>query len=373
MSNLSKLPNITFAEKNALTIETEIIDQYKETSGVTLADADPRKKLLQSEVPIIAGQRSAIDKAAKRNLLAYSDGVYLDHIGIMVGCTRIAATAATTMLKFMLTKTRSISTAIPAGTRVTAGDGLYFATDVALIIEAGSISSNVAATCTTAGDAGNVYAIGDLITIVDPVAYVSSVINTTASAGGADEESDDDFRERIHLAPESFSTAGPTGAYEYWAKTASSLIADVKTYSPSPGRVAICVLMKDGKLPEAEILADVLAICSDRKIRPLTDNVSVISPTQVAYDITVTYYISKSNENLADSITKGVAAAVVDYKAWQKAKLGRSVDPSELIYKIKAAGASRVAVITPVYTALTDTQVAKEGTVLINYGGVENE
>lgn len=373
MSNLNNLPSITFAEKDASIIEAEIIDQYEETSGVILADADPRKKLLQSEVPIIAGQRNVIDKAAKRNLLAYADGDYLDHIGIMVGCIRITATAATTTLRFTLIKSRTVSTTIPAGTRVTAGDGIYFATDAALVIASGSITGYAAATCTTTGDTGNVYAIGNLITIVDPVAYVSSVSNTTASAGGADEESDDDFRERIQLAPESFSTAGPTGAYEYWAKTASSLIADVKAYSPSAGCVAICVLMDGGALPETEILRDVQEICSDSKIRPLTDNVSAIAPTRVDYDINVTYYINKSNENLANNITTVVTAAVATYQSWQKAKLGRSVDPSELIYKMKAAGASRVTVKAPVYTELTDTQVAKEGTVIINYGGVENE
>lgn len=372
MSSLSNLPDITFAEKDASAIETEIISGYETTAGVTLATADPRKKLLQSEVPIIAGQRSTIDKAAKRNLLAYADGDYLDHIGALVGCSRIAATAATTTLRFTLTKARTVSTTIAQGTRATAGDKVYFATSSALTIPAGSLTGDVAAQCTTTGATGNSYAIGDLITLVDPVAYVSAVTNMTASAGGADEEADDDYRERIYLAPESFSCAGPTGAYEYWAKTASSLIVDAVAYSPSAGCVAICVLLDGGEVPGAEILNAVLAICSDSKIRPLTDSVSTIAPTQVSYDIAVTYYISKSNENMVVSISTAVAAAVAEYKAWQKEKLGRAIDPSELIYKMKAAGASRVVVASPAYAALTNIQVAKDGTVAINYGGIED-
>ena len=373
MSSLNNLPNITFAEKDALKIETEIINQYEKTAGVTLADADPRKKLLQSEVPIIVGQRSAIDKNAKRNLLAYADGDYLDHIGIMVGCTRIPASTATTTLRFTLAKERVVSTTIPKGTRATNGDGNYFATEEAFTIPPGKLTGDIAATSKTIGAIGNVYAIGDLITIVDPVAYVSAVTNITASAGGADAESDDDFRERIQLAPESFSCAGPTGAYEYWAKTASSLIADVKAYSPSAGCVAICVLMDDGALPEMEILTDVLTICSDSKIRPLTDNVSAVAPTQVAYDINVTYYISKSNKNLVDSISAAVTSAINEYRIWQKSKLGRAVDPSELNYKMKAAGASRVTIAAPGYILLKETEVAKDGNVLVNYGGIDNE
>lgn len=373
MSSLSNLPSIVFAEKDALIIEKEIINQYQSTAGVILGDADPRKKLLQSAVPIIAGQRSAIDKAAKRNLLAFSDKAFLDHIGVQVGCTRIAATSSKTTLRFTLTKIRTVSTIIPQGTRVTAGDQIYFVTAKELIISSGVLTGDVIAICITVGDVGNEYAVGTLITIVDPVAYVSAVTNITASEGGADAESDDDFRERIHLAPEGFSCAGPTGAYEYWAKTASSLIADVKAYSPAAGCVAICVLMDGGELPGEEILADVLKICSDSKIRPLTDKVSSIPPTRISYDIKVTYYISKNNKNLADGISTTVTEAVTTYTKWQKEKLGRSIDPSELIYKMKVGGASRVMVEAPVYVELTDIQVAIEGSILLNYGGFEDD
>ena len=46
------------------------------------------------------------------------------------------------------------------------------------------------------------------------------------SDGGADEESDAAFYERMRESVETFSTAGPLGAYEYYAKTASAAIAD---------------------------------------------------------------------------------------------------------------------------------------------------
>lgn len=373
MSSLSNLPDITFARKDAATIETEIIDQYQETSGTTLAAADPRKKLLQSQVPIVAGQRSAIDKAAKRNLLAYADSDFLDHIGVMVGCTRIAATTADTTLRFTLSKARTISTLIAKGTRVTAGDNVFFATTADLLIPAGTMTGDVGADCLKIGEAGNGYEINSLITLVDPTAYVSAVTNITASEGGADAEDDDNFRERIHLAPESFSCAGPDGAYEYWAKTASSLIIDAKPYSPTPGCVDICVLLKGGELPGTEILNAVKEICSDKKIRPMTDKVSAIAPVPVTYDIDTTFYIAKSNENLVESISKAVEAAVDDYITWQKARLARAVDPSELIYRMKKAGASRVTVANPVYTVIAPIQIATAGAKRIQYGGIENE
>ena len=41
------------------------------------------------------------------------------------------------------------------------------------------------------------------------------------------------------------------------------------------------------------------------------------------------------------------------------------------VLAIALAGASRVAVTSPTYTALEQNQVAKEGAVSVNYGGAE--
>jgi phage-related baseplate assembly protein len=368
---MADLTEVTFAEKDSSTIETEVLDQYEETAGSSLADADPRKLMLQALVPILVSQRGYIDTAAKQNLLYYATGDYLDQIGYLVNCTRNAASAASCTVRFTLSAARTVDTVIASGKRVTSGDGVYFATTAEATITAGSTYVDVTAECTTTGTGGNDYAIGTLTTLVDSVTYVASVTNITASASGTDEETDDSFRERIHEASESFSVAGPTGAYEYWAKSASSTITDVAVYSPSAGVVTICPLLTDGEIPSDELLASVLEICSDEDVRPLTDNVKVVAPTQVSYDIDVEYYISEDDATTAASIQTAVETAVETYETWQKSVLGRCIDPSRLIYLMIKAGASRVAVTLPVYTVLEQNQVAKESTVSANYGGTE--
>ncbi|HAB72820.1 MAG TPA: baseplate assembly protein, partial [Pantoea sp.] len=50
-------------------------------------------------------------------------------------------------------------------------------------------------------------------------------------------ESDDNFRMRIAAAFEGLSVAGPSGAYEYHAKSADGRIADVSATSPAPAEV----------------------------------------------------------------------------------------------------------------------------------------
>ena len=371
-STLSSLPEITFAEKSVQTIESNIITAYEAVAERTLYPGDPVRLFLETIAAIIVQQRTLIDYSAKQNLLAYSSGDVLDHIGVLVGTTRINASAAITTLRFTLSAAQASVITIPAGTRAATEDGLTFATNVAATILAGSTSADIAATCTDVGTAGNDLAVGQINKMVDLIAYVASVTNTTTSEGGAAIEDDDDYRERIHLAPESFSVAGPTGAYEYWAKTASSLIVDVSVISPTPGVVEIRPLLSGGVIPGTELLEAVDSVVNDINIRPLTDQVGVLAPTAVSYDVVLTYYIASSNSALVSSIQAAVTTAIAAYVLWQKSKLGRDINPSELIARIMAAGAKRVAVTTPVYTAISASSVAVAGTVTATYGGLEN-
>ncbi|WP_174769340.1 baseplate assembly protein, partial [Brevibacillus centrosporus] len=203
--------------------------------------------------------------------------------------------------------------------------------------------------------------------------YIQSVSNVTTSSGGTDRESDEAYRERIHIAPESFSTAGPEGAYEYFAMSASPLIVDVSVREATPGVVEIRPLLQNGELPGQEILDLVLETCNDRKARPLTDHVQALVPEQVPYDLNVTYWIGTSNSNTVATIQSNVEQAIKDYKLWQCSKQGRDIDPSELITRVKNAGAKRAMVSSPVYQAVESYKVAKLNTENITFGGLEDD
>ena len=58
---------------------------------------------------------------------------------------------------------------------------------------------------------------------------------------------------------------------------------------------------------------------------------------------------------------------------WQKSKLGRDVNPSELIRRIMDAGAKRVVVTAPAYAVVSETQVAVAKTTNVSLGGMEYE
>jgi len=371
---LNSLPDITFAEKDSKLVESEIISTYESLAGRTLAPGDPVRIFLLALASIIIQQRALIDFSAKQNLLAYASGDYLDHIGALLGVERIAAKPAVTTIRFSLSEQRQAATPIPANTRVRAESGdIVFATIKYAEVPAGALFIDVNAQCQTAGEAGNGFLPGQIKRLMDPIPYVASAVNITETTGGLDIESDESLRERIRLVPESFSTAGPYRAYEYWALTAHQDIADVAVYSPTPGQVNICPLLKGGQLPSQEILDAVEAICSADNKRPLTDYVYVHAPTVVNYSINFTYYIRKDDASLISNIQSAVEDATAQFKAWQKEKLGRDINPSELTRRIINAGAKRVQITQPIFVKLEQYQVAKDITTNIIYGGLEDD
>lgn len=272
------LPDISFADTDTDNIAREIISRYETASGRTLATADPVRLFLLTIAAVIAQQRSIIDIAAKNNLIAYAEGSYLDHIGALLGVTRL------------------------------------------------------------------------------------------------EDEDDEAFRERIHIAPESFSTAGPAKAYEFHAKKAHPDILDVKILTPpdtDPGHVEIYPLMKNGDLPSTEIIDAVFMACSADTVRPDTDYVEVLSPEAVSYTVSLTFWVDKNNSALSSNITDAVNKAVTDWVLWQKSALGRDINPSELTRRIINAGAKRCEITSPVFTTLTAKQVAVADTVTVTPGGLE--
>lgn len=366
------MKEIQFCDCDANNIKTNIIKAYEQIAGRTLAQADPVRLFLEAMAAIIIQQREIIDHSAKMNLLHYSTGDYLDHIGYLVGCIRREAAHASTTMEITLSAPIARPVTIPKGTRIgNEGGSIVFATDDSVTILAGNTTATVSATAVHEGADSNNYLPGEIKAIIDRVAYVSSMVNTTTTEGGADRENDEDYRARIRLAPESFSTAGPSGAYEYWVKTASTLITDVAVVSPVPGEVNIYPLLEGGNLPGTELIKKIEKVLSD-DVRPLTDKVLVLPPETVTYDIDVSYYIDEANQASENTINEAVQQAVNDYILWQKAKLGRDINPSQLIHSMMQAGAKRVIVTSPEFAEINDNTVAISDNVVITYGGLED-
>ena len=381
MNAIKSLPDISFIDnKDIDQVRQEMVADYEsfisEATGqtVTLERSSVHRMELYAAAAQIYQAMQYIDRQGKQSILKYSYSDFLDNLAIFKGVTRNPATPATTTLRFTLSAVRDTATGIPQGTRVSTAGATYFATDVYAEIPAGSTAVDVPATCMVAGTDGNGFAAGELATIVDPIPYVASVTNTTATEGGAEIESDDDLAERVFLAPGAYSTAGPEDGYLYHAKAYSAAIGDVvATSNQAAGTVDIVFIMADGSTPGEEMIEGLEGYLQGKTIRPMTDLVRVAAPQEVTYTINLTYYINRSDSAKAVTIQAAVAKAVADYQTWQRA-IGRDINPSQLVRMVMDAGAKRVTVTAPTYTAVDATKVsALQGDAVISYGGLEDD
>lgn len=373
-TKVREYPDIHFVDTDTNTVVNALIQSYEAFTGRTLYPADPARLFILWVADIIIQERVNIDFSARQNVPRYAEGEYLDSLAeLFKDAYRLEPEKAKTTLRFTLSIPLEVATIVPVGTRVTVDGEIIFQTTQALTIPAGDLFGDVEAECQTAGEIGNGFVPGQITQLIDIFPYFGSVENVSESDGGADEESDAAFYERMRESVETFSTAGPLGAYEYYAKSASALIVDVKATSPEPGEVDVRVLLSGGQLPGEEILKEVLDILNADKVRPLTDHVTVAAPETVPYDIDFTYWTQEGGAVSDDKVAENIAAAVQTFKEWQGAKMGRDVNPSYLISLLMQAGAKRVKVRSPVDTVVPDNAVAVIGETAVVNGGAENE
>ncbi len=373
-------PDVSFIDDETLEgLEEKMIswfkEKYKEKTGkdITLGQADARRLILQTGAYYIYQALQRTDEAGKMGLLKYSKHDYLDNLGVIKTVSRNEARGSTVTLRYSMNSARASATPIPEGSKATAGDGVLFSTTEYAEIPAGSTYVDVPALCDTEGADSNVYAIGEISKMATTVPFIDTVTNTTKAQNGRDEETDEDLKERIYLAPESYTSAGSKGAYEYYVRTYDSTIEDVYISTPSPRVVNIKCILAGGELPEEEYLTGLADFLDDANVKMLTDQIVVEAPETVDYELGMTYYINQSDSASAVTIQTAVNAAVAEYISWQKTKIGRDINPDELVKLVKNAGAKRVVITEPSFTTVPVGSVANLTSQTVTYGGLEND
>ena len=407
--------NLQFAQDDARVLADKLKEFYEAVRrangelGYRLPLASPERLIQLTEAAILAQVNHDIDYAGKSNLLYFADKDTAKHIGYLYGerGDMLGASYALTTLRYKLAVPRSVITPIPRGYRSTPDNKMFFATSRRLEIPAGELQGEVEAHCMTAGVEGDGFAVGEIKNMVDLVPFVASVENITKSNGGAEEETLGAYKDRIRMLPESFSVAGPDGAYEFWARSANPGIVDAKVWQPEldmaafaeflepwgiedalgfynalnshyresgtgPGNVDVTVLMQNGELPSGEILNQVKETLSPKTRRPLTDYVHVVCPKQKGFGVSVQYWIETERQTEATSIIDAVDKAVDRYIAWQKSKLGLDILPDMLRKLILDCGVKRLKITEPVFTVLEPNEAAQfNGDRTVTYEGFE--
>lgn len=236
----------------------------------------------------------------------------------LYGIVRDEGAAPTATVTFNLADT--LGHQIPAGTRLrlTPGgsiDPVDFLTDTGLTIAAGSAAGTVAVTGQRNTADVNGTAIGVALELVDAVPYVNTVELATAVTGGADAETDDEWRDRAItrfgrlvetlVLPAHFTAAALEHATVFRATT----IDNHDGTNPNNGHVAVAVAAAGGAFLAA---ADKTALEDDLEARALASlDVHIIDPTITTVAVTAT--VKAAAGHTAATVEADVKAALNDY------------------------------------------------------------
>lgn len=184
-------------------------------------------------------------------------------------------------------------------------------------------------------------------------------------------ESDEALRLRAQSAFEGMSVAGPSAAYEYFARSASGKVADARATSPAPAEVVIAILSTDGDgTASPELLAAVTAAVNDEEVRPLGDRVTVRSADIVDYSIDAELFLYPGPES--EPIINAAMASLRRFLAGNDKKIGRDVARSAISASLHVQGVQRVVLRSPpTDLQISDTQAARNVGYVIENGGTD--
>lgn len=182
-------------------------------------------------------------------------------------------------------------------------------------------------------------------------------------------ESDTALRQRVQLAPHSFSVAGPELAYVFHARSASGDVADATAVSPSPGEVVVTVLSASGTGVPGEPVLDAVRAVLDGPVRPLTDHVTVQAADPVDFAITAQLYVFAGPDQALILTTAQESLAA--YLAAAR-RLGRAIPRSALIAALHVGNVQRVELLAPAADiAVTPAQFANPTATTVTIAGTE--
>ncbi len=213
------------------------------------------------------------------------------------GISRKAAAQA----KGSVTFTGDNGSVILAGMVLQRSDAVEFSTDAEAAITAGTATATV--TAVDGGAAGNTAAASQL-TLVSPIAGVSSTITVAAGGltAGTDTESDASLRTRLIARIQQPPHGGADFDYETWAlEVAGVTRAWVFPQELGPGTVTVRFVRDDDAsiIPDAAEVAAVRTYIDER--RPVTAAVTVVAP--IAVPLNFTLAVTPNTQAAKDAVT----------------------------------------------------------------------
>lgn len=376
----------------------------RDPAFTALIESDPAYKILEVAAYREMLKTQQFNQKVVAAMLAYAIGTDLDNLGVTYGNDVFRLGTPATLAVGTGNAGIILTSVITAVLTAASGNGVSFSVvspgtpSAALTVAvAGSQitvslatngSSVPTSTAVQVASAINAYPAAAALVTATLAGTGATVMASAALAfltGGVN-ELDDAYRARIQLAPNSYSSAGPKGAYEFFALSVPG-VADVSVQGPnddgaiSPGTVVVCVLGSTGtgaladpnpatagESGEAPLLATVRTALNRDTVRPLNDTVVVRAATIVNYAITATLKTYAGPD--PSTVIAAAQAAAAAYAA-SKHKIGVSITLAGIIAALYQPGVQNVALSLPTAdVAITAYQFSNCTAITLTNGGI---
>lgn len=263
-------------------VRTDVLSRLSTDDLLRRADAEVYARVLGG---VAHGLYGFIDWLSDQVIYDTAEVEFLERWCSIWGITRKVAAAATGTVTFVV----QAGAYIPAGTALQALDGVQYQTTAAAVVVGTSATAPLLAVVAAA--AGNRVA-GQSLTLVSPVVGVQSTATAGLLSGGADVETDDALRARLMARIQQPPQGGAASDYVAWALGVSGVTrAWVYPQELGAGTVTVrFVRDNDGTgaaiIPDSTEVAAVQAYIDAR--RPVTAQLTVIAPTAVPLNLTIT-------------------------------------------------------------------------------------
>lgn len=315
---------------------------------ISLLESDNYSALLETLAYRELLLRARINDSVKAMLLPFSTGDDLDNIVAIYGIERLKGERPTAQCEFSLSMPRSSDTYLPKGLILRSENGEIASLKSEVVIRANELKAVgviILDEFTKTSKAKCEY-------IQTPLPFVLKAKQLSEFEGGAERESDDRLRERAVLSLERFSTAGSAKAYTYQTLSANAKVIECSVLNGGAGVVQIYLKTTD---MSEETRADVESFLSAEKVRPLTDNLSVLNATKI--DVKVVATLELTDMFFQDEIAKSISALPTSLN------LGEDLNLSYIYKNLHQNGVYRVSLKEP----LNDKKISVKEFVNLNY------
>ena len=153
------------------------------------------------------------------------------------------------------------------------------------------------------------------------------------------DETDSELRARTLKSLDGHSTAGSAESYEFHAYSVSSDIDDVKAFSPAAGKVTVVLASfqdeSEGDIITPELITLVDTALNATKVRPITDDVTVVKATTNNIAIVAEIILFNIDDEAA------ITDKIIDHFA-TTLKIGQTLTHSQLIRFLHVDGVYKV-------------------------------